>query len=62
MGEKEGGAAMSDDWGLMPGEQDWEDGERWKENRVFTNCNVCGIVLRTEEEERMGMCEKCSKE
>lgn len=29
---------------------------------VFTHCNVCGIKLRTEDEDRMGMCERCSNE
>lgn len=29
---------------------------------VFTNCNVCGIKLRTEEEDRIGMCERCAAE
>ena len=29
---------------------------------VFTNCNVCGIILRTEDEHRMGMCERCCLE
>jgi hypothetical protein len=30
--------------------------------KVFTNCNVCGIRLRTVEEDRMGMCERCAAE
>ncbi len=30
--------------------------------RIFTNCNVCGIKLRTEAEDRMGMCERCCAE
>lgn len=29
---------------------------------VFTNCNVCGIKLRTEAEDQMGMCERCADE
>jgi hypothetical protein len=29
---------------------------------VFTNCNVCGIQLRTRDEDEMGMCERCSAE
>lgn len=29
---------------------------------VFTNCNVCGIPLRTIEEESMGMCGSCAAE
>lgn len=39
-----------------------EEVERLKEAVVFTHCNVCGIKLRTEDEEKMGMCERCSKE
>jgi hypothetical protein len=31
-------------------------------NRVFTNCNVCGIPLRTADEDQMGMCERCAAE
>lgn len=30
--------------------------------RVFSNCNVCGIRLRTEDEDQMGMCERCANE
>ena len=30
--------------------------------RVFDNCNVCGVRLRTKDEDRMGMCEKCAAE
>lgn len=29
---------------------------------VFSNCNVCGIPLRTFDEEAMGMCEQCAAE
>jgi hypothetical protein len=29
---------------------------------VFTNCNVCGIRLRTQDEDVMGMCEGCAGE
>jgi hypothetical protein len=29
---------------------------------IFTNCNVCGIRLRTEDEDGMGMCEGCAGE
>lgn len=29
-------------------------------SRVCTNCNVCGIPIRTFEEEQMGMCEPCA--
>lgn len=29
--------------------------------RVFTNCNVCGRVLRGGSEHRMGMCDDCAK-
>ena len=50
---------MSDDYDTMPGEQDWCDDEHRKDAMIFTNCNVCGIRLRTENEERMGACEKC---
>lgn len=32
------------------------------EEVVFTNCNVCGIVLRTDDEEQMGMCERCAND
>ena len=39
----------------------WEKSHA-KESAVFTHCNVCGVVLRTEDEERMGMCEKCAAE
>jgi hypothetical protein len=27
---------------------------------IFTNCNVCGVTLRTDSEDRMGMCERCA--
>ncbi len=30
--------------------------------RVFTNCNVCGDKLRTADEDKMGMCERCANE
>ncbi len=29
---------------------------------VFAHCNVCGIRLRTPEEDQMGMCERCAAE
>ncbi len=29
---------------------------------VFSNCNVCGIKLRTSDEDKMGMCERCAAE
>lgn len=29
---------------------------------VFTHCNVCGIRLRTADEDQMGMCERCANE
>lgn len=29
---------------------------------VFSDCNVCGVRLRTRDEEEMGMCERCSEE
>ena len=28
---------------------------------VFTNCNGCGIRLRTRDEDEMGMCERCAE-
>jgi hypothetical protein len=28
---------------------------------VFTNCNVCGIKLRTTDEDKIGMCERCGR-
>jgi len=27
---------------------------------IFTNCNVCGIKLRTDDEDQMGMCVRCA--
>jgi len=27
---------------------------------VFSHCNVCGVVLRTADEDAMGMCEHCA--
>jgi len=33
-----------------------------KQRRIFTNCNVCGIALRTDAEDEIGMCEKCAGE
>ena len=27
---------------------------------IFTHCNVCGIKLQTEEEEQMGMSNRCA--
>ncbi len=38
------------------------DGGRLVKKPVFTHCNVCGIALRTEDEEKMGMCERCATE
>ena len=35
---------------------------RMKNEKVFTNCNVCGIKLRTDDENQMGMCERCADE
>lgn len=36
----------------------------WKRRKekemVFSNCNVCGIKIRTANEDRMGMCEQCA--
>jgi hypothetical protein len=32
------------------------------DHRVFTNCNVCGITLRTRDEDEVGMCERCAAE
>jgi hypothetical protein len=29
---------------------------------VFTNCNGCGIKLRTKDEDEMGLCERCAAE
>ena len=29
---------------------------------VFTNCNVCGVKLRTVAEDQVGMCERCADE
>lgn len=29
---------------------------------VFTHCNVCGVKLRSRDEDEVGMCEKCSAE
>ena len=37
-------------------------GEEEVEPRVFTNCNVCGVVLRNRDEDEMGMCERCAGE
>jgi DNA-directed RNA polymerase subunit RPC12/RpoP len=34
-----------------------EDGEF-----IFTNCNVCGVRLRWQFEDRMGMCARCANE
>jgi hypothetical protein len=46
-----------------PSEEEWAEMERQKERAVvFTNCNVCGIRLRTEDEEKMGMCARCAAE
>lgn len=30
--------------------------------KVFTRCNVCGIMLRDGDPEEMGMCDKCAGE
>jgi len=32
------------------------------ESHVFEKCNVCGIVLRSDDEFSMGMCERCAAE
>ncbi len=37
-------------------------GEEGEYEPVFTHCNVCGVVLRTRDEDEMGMCEKCAGE
>lgn len=29
---------------------------------IFSHCNVCGIRLRTSDEDQMGMCERCAGE
>ena len=36
--------------------------EAFQMQHVFTDCNVCGIKLRTESEHRMGMCDRCAAE
>lgn len=41
------------------------DGKVWRGGKsisVFTHCNVCGCPLRTEDEDKMGMCERCAQE
>jgi hypothetical protein len=47
-------------------QKDEMDEDQQEENevssRVFDNCNVCGIALRTLDEDRMGMCERCAAE
>jgi hypothetical protein len=44
-----------------PSEEEWDEMERQKERAViFTNCNACGTKLHTEDEEKMGMCERCA--
>ena len=52
--------------GALPDEQEQDDYVSPRTLRsvgkVFTNCNVCGILLRTFSEERMGMCEECADE
>lgn len=46
---------------VQPTREEWDAYEE-RERRVFTNCNVCGIPLRTFEEEQMGMCDRCAEE
>ncbi len=36
--------------------------EEIESKRVFDSCNVCGIKIRTKEEDKMGMCERCASE
>jgi hypothetical protein len=33
-----------------------------REPAVFSHCNVCGVPLRTPDEDKMGMCERCAAE
>ena len=37
-----------------------EAGKVDSDGPVFTHCNVCGILLRTEEEDKLGMCNRCA--
>jgi hypothetical protein len=39
-----------------------EQAQAEHDKRVFTNCNVCGIKLRTADEDKMGMCVRCAGE
>lgn len=36
--------------------------EQEPNRRVFTNCNDCGLPLRTDEEYAMGLCDKCAND
>ena len=47
-------AAVTQATSALPGIPRDDDGP------VFTNCNVCGIRLRTRDEDEMGMCEACA--
>ncbi len=54
-------------WAIPPREAfpnltDAEYEAAYGERRVPDTCNVCGIKLRTEDEERMGMCDRCARE
>lgn len=41
----------------------WQSGnDDSPEAFVFTNCNVCGVPIKTSEEDKMGMCERCAAE
>jgi hypothetical protein len=55
---------IDDPWNeeFDPSEEEWNDMERRKEQAVFANCQVCGVKLHTEDEEKMGMCERCAAE
>ena len=46
---------------IQPTKEDWDAYEA-SQQKVFDNCNVCGIKLRTLAEDRMGMCERCAAE
>ena len=43
-----------------PDEQD--EYEPYRVKPVYTNCNVCGIVLRADTELLMGLCDRCADE
>lgn len=32
------------------------------EEPVWTNCNVCGILIKSAEEYALGMCERCARD